>query len=64
MLNGLLRYSGGKSPSDDALSDFFALSSLFLKGKTESMMLGAYKHYRLALTLLTRLLASKFKSEK
>lgn len=64
MLKGLLRYSGGKSLSDDALSDFFGPSSLFLKGKTETMMLGAYKHYRSALTLLTRFLASKFKSAK
>lgn len=64
LLKGLLRYSGGKSLSDDALSDFLAPSSPFLKGKTESMMLCAYKHYRSALTFLTRLLASKFKSAK
>ena len=64
LLKGLLRYSGGKSLSDDALSDFLAPSSLFLKEKTESVMLGTYKHYRSALTLLTRLLAGQFQSAK
>jgi len=44
LLRGLLRYSGGKSLSDDALSVFFVPSSLFLKGKnTADMMSKAWE---------------------
>lgn len=35
-LKGLLRYSAGKSLSDDPFSDFFDPSSLFLKDKIYS----------------------------